>query len=67
MRRTCQRCTKARLSFSGGPHVPGNMADSIGGEKRQKWHFGKEFSCLEERTSAAPNRGLASLAGHTPL
>ena len=29
MRRTYERCTKARLSFSGGPHAPVNMADSM--------------------------------------
>ena len=28
MRRTYERGTKARLSFSGGPHAPVNMADS---------------------------------------
>ena len=43
MRRTYKCDTKARLSFSGGPHAPVNMADSIeeeneGGEKRRKWH-----------------------------
>ena len=44
MRRTYERGTKARLSFSGGPHAPVNMADSMeemneGGEKpRRKWH-----------------------------
>ena len=29
MRRTDKRSTKARLSFSGGPHTPVNMADSM--------------------------------------
>ena len=29
MRRTFERCTKARLSFSGGPHAPVNVADSM--------------------------------------
>ena len=29
MRRTHERGTKARLGFSGGPHVPVNMADSM--------------------------------------
>ena len=29
MRRTYKRSTKARLSFSGGPHSPVNMADSL--------------------------------------
>ena len=29
MRRTYERDTKARLSFSGGPHAPVNMADSM--------------------------------------
>ena len=29
MRRTYERGTKARLSFSGGPHAPVNMADSM--------------------------------------
>ena len=43
MRRTYERGTKARCGFSGGPHVPVNMADSMekvhdGGEKRSKWH-----------------------------
>ena len=27
MRRTYERGTKARLSFSGGPYAPANMAD----------------------------------------
>ena len=43
MRRTFVHGAKARLSFSGGPHAPVNMADSVeevneGGEKRSKWH-----------------------------
>ena len=29
MRRTYEHVTKARLSFSGGPHAPVNMADSM--------------------------------------
>ena len=29
MRRTFERGAKARLSFSGGPHAPVNMADSM--------------------------------------
>ena len=29
MRRSLEGSTKARLSFSGGPHVPVNMADSM--------------------------------------
>ena len=29
MRRTYERGTKANLSFSGGPHAPVNMADSM--------------------------------------
>ena len=29
MRRTYEHGTKARLSFSGGPHAPVNMADSM--------------------------------------
>ena len=38
MRRTYERGTKARLSFSGGSHAPVNMADSmkevnVGGKK----------------------------------
>ena len=28
-RLTCERGTKARLSFSGGPHAPVNMTDSV--------------------------------------
>ena len=44
MCRTYERGTKARLSFSGGPRVPVNMADSmellnVGGKKpHRKWH-----------------------------
>ena len=43
MRRTYARGTKTRLSFSGGPHAPVNMADSmeegnISEKKRRKWH-----------------------------
>ena len=44
MRRTYERDTKARLSFSGRPHAPVNRADSmevnIGGKKNRKWHSG---------------------------
>ena len=29
MRRAYERGTKARLTFSGGPHAPVNMADSM--------------------------------------
>ena len=29
MRRTSERCTKVRLSFSGGPHASVNMADGM--------------------------------------
>ena len=41
MRRTYERGTKANLSFSGGPHAPVNMADTlegvnVGGEKMQE-------------------------------
>ena len=40
MRRTKNYGTKARPSFSGGPHAPANMADSmeevnVGGKKRR--------------------------------
>ena len=43
MRRAYERGTKARLSFSGGPHAPVNMADSMeevneGEKNRRKWH-----------------------------
>ena len=41
MQSTYERGTKARLSFSGEPHAPVNMADSmeevnVGGEKQRK-------------------------------
>ena len=40
MRRTFERGTKARLSFSGGPHAPVNIADNmevnVGGKKTQE-------------------------------
>ena len=37
-----KRGTKARLSFSGGPHAPVNLADNmeevnVGGKKHRKW------------------------------
>ena len=35
MRRTFERGTKARLSFSVGPHAPVNMADSM--ENADSW------------------------------
>ena len=43
MCRTFKRYAKARLSFSGEPHAPVNMADSmeevnVGGKKDGKWH-----------------------------
>ena len=38
MRRTFERYTKARLSFSGGPHAPVNMADSM--ENAGSWKLG---------------------------
>ena len=40
MRRTYERGIKARLSFSGGPHAPVNMAESMEERKktRRKWH-----------------------------
>ena len=43
MRRTYERGTKARLSFSDGLHTPANMADSmeeVHVGKRRKWHCG---------------------------
>ena len=45
MRRIYERGTKARLSFSGGPNTPVNMADTmeevnVGGKKMQ------EMACL---------------------
>ena len=44
MRRTFERGTNARLSFSGGPHASVNMVDSMeevneGGEKCRKWRI----------------------------
>ena len=44
MRRTYERGTKARLSFSGGPHAPVNRADSmeevnVGGNTQEMVHL----------------------------
>ena len=43
MHRTYEHSTKSRLSFSGRPHAPVNMADNMeevnaGGKKCRKWH-----------------------------
>ena len=58
MRRTYERGTKARLSFSGGPHAPVNMANSIeeaneGREKRSKWHSRNVCSAVQRYISYA--------------
>ena len=45
MRRTHERGTKARLSFSGGPHVPVNMADSM--ENAGSWTVSGSKEAME--------------------
>ena len=45
MRRTSERCTKARLSFSGGPHAPVNMADSM--ENAGSWTVSGSKEAME--------------------
>ena len=44
MHRMYERGTKARLSFSGGPHAPVNMADNmkevnVGGKMQEMTHL----------------------------
>ena len=45
MRRTFKHCTKARLSFSGGPHTPVNMADSM--ENAGSWTVSVSKEAME--------------------
>ena len=45
MRRTYERGTKARLSFSGGPHAPVNMADSM--ENAGSWTVSGSKEAME--------------------
>ena len=68
MRTMYVRGTKARLSFSGGPHAPVNMADSMEGvnvagkhththththiHKRRKWHRFAALYCAIFRTTS---------------
>ena len=45
MRRTYERCAKARLSLSGGPHAPVNMADSM--ENAGSWTVSGSKEAME--------------------
>ena len=45
MRRTIERGAKARLSFSGGPHAPVNMADSM--ENAGSWTVSGSKEAME--------------------
>ena len=45
MRRTYERGTKARLSFTGGPHAPVNMADSV--ENAGSWTVSGSKEAME--------------------
>ena len=45
MRRTYERGAKARLSFSGGPHAPVNMADSM--ENAGSWTVSESKEAME--------------------
>ena len=45
MRRTFERGAKARLSFSGGPHAPVNMADSM--ENAGSWTVSGSKEAME--------------------
>ena len=57
MRRTYERGTKARLSFSGGPYAPVNMADSmevnVSGEKVGNGTFGVLYCAIFVRKVCA--------------
>ena len=50
MRRTHERGTKARLSFSGGPHAPANMADQYG---RSEYRWEKCRKCYSGNVCCA--------------
>ena len=45
MRRTFEYSTKARLSFSGGPHAPANMSDSM--ENAGSWTVSGSKKAME--------------------
>ena len=59
MRRAYERGTKARLTFSGGPYAPVNMADSmeevnVGGKKCRKWHVRCAYCTILRQFFANP-------------
>ena len=63
MRRTFGLGTKARLSYSGGPHAPLNMADGTAGsstvsESKEAMEVLKNFKDLRKR-------GLGNIAQYT--
>ena len=66
MRGTFERCAKARLSFSGGPHAPVNMADSM--ENAGSWTVSGSKETMEvpknfKDLRKLPVRNIAQYAG----
>ena len=57
MRRTFKGGTKARLSFSGGSHVPVNMADSM--ENASNWTVSGSKEAMEVPNNVKDLRNLA--------
>ena len=65
MRRTFEHCTKARLSFSGGPHAPVNMADSM--ENAGSWTVSgsKEVMEVPKNFKDLRKRGVRKIAQYS--
>ena len=65
MRRTYERGTKARLSFSGGPHAPVNMADSM--ENAGSWTVSGSKEAMEVPKNFKDLRklGVRNIAQHS--
>ena len=56
MHRTFEHGTKARLSFSGGPHTPVNMADSM--ENAGSWTVSGSKEAIEVSKNSKGLRNL---------
>ena len=65
MRRTYERCTKARLCFSGAPHVPVNMADSMENVGRSTVSGSKEAIEVPKNYNDMRKRGVRNIAQYS--
>ena len=62
MRRTLERGTKARLIYSGGPHAPVNMTDSM--ENAGSWTVSGSKEAMEVPKDLR-KRGLRNIAQYS--